>query len=82
MWSGERYYLIAVEQRMQESFEMCRDCCRTGCSSRKQRTHCSRTVLLGIEKEKNDLAGFFCSTRHTSQGAALLSLWHFALNFY
>ena len=31
--NGVRYSLIAVEQRLQESFEVCRNCCRIGCSS-------------------------------------------------
>lgn len=32
--------------------------------------------------QKNDLAGFFLSTRHTSQGIALLSFCAFGLDFY
>ena len=31
--NGIRYSLIAVEQRIQESFGVCRNCCRIGCSS-------------------------------------------------
>lgn len=63
---------------MQASFGVCRNCCRTGCSTWKQRTHCSRIVFW----QKNDLAGFFLSIRHTSQGIALLSFCTFVLDFY
>lgn len=77
-WCG-RYSLIAVGQRMWESSGVCRNCCRAGCSSWKQKTHCSRTVLLA---EKNDLAGLFYSIKPTSQGVALLCLCTIGLNFH
>lgn len=31
--NGVRYSLAAAEQRIQESFGVCRNCCRIGCSS-------------------------------------------------
>lgn len=63
---------------MQESFGVCWNCCRTGCSSWKQRTHCAELYYW----QKNDLASLFLSKRNTSQGIALLSFRAFSLDFY